>query len=935
MKHLRGLLVLSIILLAGLIISCENPLAPFDPGVVSQQKDDTAPVVEILTPAADSIYGQSVNVSGKVSDNGGLSAVSWYTSGPLGELDSGEIALDLIAADGAFSFGFATSDYSSEITIVVTVVDWNGNVSSTSVNMSYSGSAVSSFSALAANKSVLLDWEAVDGADSYTLYYTTNGNLPSEKYTETPVVLTAPPSESLTLTGLRNGEVHVFQLKAEASDGKEWFSEYISAVPCSDHTFTPAVTGGDDSIKVEWDCVAENLGYEVWRAESLNGNYSNISGTVYSSPFYDTLALGGIRYYYKLRPVVEGGQLSGADSAELYSVTVSEFTELMSCSGNGAINDFELADNYLYAVTANSTLQVYNMNPDDPDYGSLVWEVDTAAPGLNIDVNDGIAYIAEGSAGVEIFILAVNGERCLPYLSSCYNPDDLAGFSSMAYDVELKPGDAGSLILADGNSGLVTVDTTDLFGPVTDGQFRYSSSVMNCLAIDTQYAYVVDTNQGLDFVIHKIDISTPSTPVKYSDSPFSLSEDTEAIIKIALFGPYLYVGTSSAIYVLLKNNGTQLERIETVGEVMDIEIDVDSNRMYVLEDSNSIRAIDISAPQSPVTLELKTFNRYFNCLEYNSSRLICGNLSGGFTVFGAASVGTPEEEMTLSDSSSSAIIVEGDAVYTAEYGVRRIELSGGEPTGTSEYYSTYNGSTINSYFYDVAVQNETIYACYLKNLLICNPVYPGDYVACELPDTASRVTVRGDYAYVGTDYYGLHIVDISDPSAPFIAGICNTAGKAETPILSGNIVCLADRLQGVYLIDVSDPASPFVTGLCNASDTVVDISLSGDYLAVCVSGGGNANGIEIFDISVPSSPVKVGTLSIGSDSCTDVVAVGDNIYFHNTTVDELIICCSAEQANPIIVKTVGFSDLKDFDIAGSKLYIRDGRRLKTVELSLK
>jgi len=160
--------------------SCPSPVGQ---GLLDHVLDERIPEVVITSPDNGACFQQTRWVHGGVSDQGGeILRVDWDVSGPFGTLAEGTVSVEEIGDDGAFSFSFTTTDYGTEVIVSVTAFDWNGNTATAGTSLDYPGSSISSFSADAGNKQVSLSWEEVPGAASYTMYYTTDGNMPQEGY---------------------------------------------------------------------------------------------------------------------------------------------------------------------------------------------------------------------------------------------------------------------------------------------------------------------------------------------------------------------------------------------------------------------------------------------------------------------------------------------------------------------------------------------------------------------------------------------------------------------------------------------------------------------------------------------------------------------------------------------------------------------------------
>ncbi|HJX40274.1 MAG TPA: hypothetical protein VJ345_02335, partial [Anaerolineales bacterium] len=231
-----------------LLSSCANPLGE---ALLLQRKDATGPVVSLLAPAAGGSYAAAVVVSGTVTDAAGAGAAGQvaglrYDITPATIL--GAEVTSALQANGSFSFQFATAGFSGTMLITVTATDWNGNSGSASVSLQDEG-AIPSFAAAAGNGEVTLSWDPVPLSASYSVFYTTDGSLPSESYGNRIDGIASSPR---TVTGLANGARHVFLLKSVSSSGPDNLSSMVEAIPLSEATLSPRAVGEYRQVRVSW-----------------------------------------------------------------------------------------------------------------------------------------------------------------------------------------------------------------------------------------------------------------------------------------------------------------------------------------------------------------------------------------------------------------------------------------------------------------------------------------------------------------------------------------------------------------------------------------------------------------------------------------------------------------------------------------------------------
>ena len=147
-----------------------------------------------------------------------------------------------------------------------------------------------------------------------------------------------------------------------------------------------------------------------------------------------------------------------------------------------------------------------------------------------------------------------------------------------------------------------------------------------------------------------------------------------------------------------------------------------------------------------------------------------------------------------------------------------------------------------------------------------------------------RADVSGRYAYVASYYAGLEILDLSDIAHPVRVGGYNPNGNlplqgstAENVVVSGNYAYVVFRLvpgrSGLHVVDVSDPTAPVVRGKTFTSRHCNDVAVAGHYAYVAAE----ADGLFIADVTDPSAPVQRGFYNTSGEAMG--VAVADNLAY--------------------------------------------------------
>ena len=190
-------------------------------------------------------------------------------------------------------------------------------------------------------------------------------------------------------------------------------------------------------------------------------------------------------------------------------------------------------------------------------------------------------------------------------------------------------------------------------------------------------------------------------------------------------------------------------------------------------------------------------------------------------------------------------------------------------------------------------------------------------VCLDAPKSVDVYTVDGStYAVVGGQSDdGIEIIDISDPTAPASVGrftdndsSCSTDGDGGCELNNPTgleifsiddttyVVIAAQSDSGIQILDITTPTSPTHVGeLEDTSDTLLNnprdvhvfsIGTSTYVLASdCGGGGCTGGGVQVIDITTPTSPTAVGNLAEADDTTMELGGVAySTVYtFNNST----------------------------------------------------
>ncbi|MFY9823636.1 MAG: carboxypeptidase regulatory-like domain-containing protein [Thermoanaerobaculia bacterium] len=191
-----------------------------------------------------------------------------------------------------------------------------------------------------------------------------------------------------------------------------------------------------------------------------------------------------------------------------------------------------------------------------------------------------------------------------------------------------------------------------------------------------------------------------------------------------------------------------------------------------------------------------------------------------------------------------------------------------------------------------------------------------------LPGYPNGVAVSGDYAYVASGWAGLHVVDVSDLSAPVLVGTVDTPGNANDVRVQGTFAYVADGASGLQVIDVSDPTRPRIVGTLDTPGDATDLVVQGDRVYVA----DGLAGVQVIDIANRSLPTLLGSLDTpGLARGIDVV---DNLVVVADSGGGVHVVSVADPAAPKILGSthtrVTWSRAADVAVRGRLAWVADG-----------
>lgn len=181
---------------------------------------------------------------------------------------------------------------------------------------------------------IMLTWEYIHGADGYEVYR-------SNSSTGTFTRLSSQTGNTFYNGSVNPGQVYYYKVRAISNSSSKYTeSSTVAQIAKLAQPVVKTTTNNDGKPVLSWSAVRGADRYEVYRAVSADGTYTNISSLT-STSYTDTAASAGRTYYYKVLAVSNQDADANAES-NVVSITCTASSESTIDRYSGA-NRYETA----------------------------------------------------------------------------------------------------------------------------------------------------------------------------------------------------------------------------------------------------------------------------------------------------------------------------------------------------------------------------------------------------------------------------------------------------------------------------------------------------------------------------------------------------------------------------------------------------------------
>ena len=213
-------------------------------------------------------------------------------------------------------------------------------------------------------------------------------------------------------------------------------------------------------------------------------------------------------------------------------------------------------------------------------------------------------------------------------------------------------------------------------------------------------------------------------------------------------------------------------------------------------------SIDVSDPEAPGTVGTVNPVNTLGRLALDGVHAYVAEGTGGLGVVDVSDRANPDHIALLNTPGSAEdLAISGNHAFVADSGggLRIIDIT--TPASPSEVgHYTWTDQPA----FGVAARGGYVYVTTQNNgglrvLDVSVPESPVEVGACEMLGHGYGVEVEGDYAYVAFGLDGLRIINIADPTKPWLVGSYDTS-LAWSLDLDGGLIYLADQAGGMLIL---------------------------------------------------------------------------------------------------------------------------------------
>ncbi len=493
-------------------------------------------------------------------------------------------------------------------------------------------------------------------------------------------------------------------------------------------------------------------------------------------------------------------------------------------------------------ITASGFYGMHIFDVSDPSNPQWIGRVDIEGFARSIEVSDGYAYVTSSKiSDHNVFTVLDIGPPAETHVLAEIDLPGLATSLEGRLDIRLSGGYA---FVAEGSAGLDIIDIDPVEAPQLVKTVEGFVSAQG-VEIDGGYVFVADTDLGLAIVdIDPVDsasiVSTVATPGEAVDltvsSGFAIVADgkwnmqdahvidvdpvEEAHVVCAIDTPGFHRGIVQAggyaflasgvrgLQVIDINNietATIVKSVETLGEACDVALS--GEYACVADVSGGLQIVDIDPPEDAYVVGfVDSVGEIYHVAAEGGCAFVPDGYSG-LQIIDVDPIETAYTVASVDMPRGQGVAISGGFAYVCGGTNGDLQIVDIDPVE-----SAYICKTVDiSEGWDIAVSDG--YACLvdldfgIMEVADIDPLETAQSVGTVgLPGAGYDVAVMGGYAFIGAGQSGFAIVDVNTPEAPFLQAFFPTDAECRGVAVCDGYAYVCDGWNGLQIYDV-DPIS--------------------------------------------------------------------------------------------------------------------------------
>jgi hypothetical protein len=422
-----------------------------------------------------------------------------------------------------------------------------------------------------------------------------------------------------------------------------------------------------------------------------------------------------------------------------------------------------------------------------------------------------------------------------------------------------------------GGTGIEIWSISDLTAPHRLS-YVYLPPVMDIAVKDT-FLYAIGYQQDS---LRVFNVADPSNPLQVGACADS------GIHGMAVSGDYCYLADQYGLYIVDVSNPHNPHRVGSIGGFEALAVTVRDTLCFVgtYTSEFALRVYNVRNPATPIPVGslsgVEAHDIYFppTC----DTVLYTPKLH----VINIADPASPRQIGFMDCPGWDYGVVATPALghaLVADYFKGMVVVNVSNPTAPSIETMVFAGDQA----VDITIDNDRAYvASYLAGLQILDvsdptkPTYLGSYDTTGSPGTVRSATARDSFAFVSWPRPRMLTVDVANPRQPArVAGCDGVLNYPQDMVIRDSFVYIAE-VNRFQIVNVARPREPVLVGSCAAGDLTRAGLVVRDTLAYFI---GPFDGLEVYNVADPSTPVRVTTVAriraAGCDVVDTLLYVGD------------------------------------------------------------